>query len=139
MPAYDFRCEDCKWKGILTFKTYAAYDADEKQCPRCKSKNLTRVIKRVALAKSEATRFDTSLGDDDSMLDDLADSDPATIGRYMRRMSHEAGEDLGDEFNEVVDRLERGEDPEAIEQSMAVSDDLGSGDDAFDGGLAADD
>jgi hypothetical protein len=31
------------------------------------------------------------------------------------------GEDLGPEFNEVVDRLEAGEDPESIESSLASS------------------
>jgi len=33
------------------------------------------------------------------------------------------GEDMGEEFNEVVDRLEKGESPESIEGSMP---DLGS-------------
>jgi len=56
--------------------------------------------------------------DDESAMEDLADADPATLGRYMRRMSDEVGEDLGEEFNEVVDRLERGEDPETIEAAM---------------------
>jgi len=36
----------------------------------------------------------------------------------MRRMSEEVGENMGDEFNEVVHRLERGEDPESIEAAM---------------------
>jgi hypothetical protein len=33
-------------------------------------------------------------------------------------MSQEMGEDMGDEFNEVVGRLESGESPETIEESM---------------------
>ena len=33
-------------------------------------------------------------------------------------MGNEMGEDLGSDFNEVVDRLEAGEDPESIEKSM---------------------
>jgi hypothetical protein len=46
----------------------------------------------------------------------------------MRQMSSEVGEDLGPEFDEVVGRLEAGEDPESIEQSMP--DMLGGGGDA---------
>ena len=48
-------------------------------------------------------------------------------------MSQEMGEDLGDEFKEVVDRLEAGEDPESIEQSMPElgGDGGGAGDDWF--------
>jgi hypothetical protein len=101
---------------VLTYKTYAEYDQAVPTCPRCKGTNLTRLISGVAIAKSEESRF-ASL-DDDTALDDLADADPATLGRYMRRMSQEMGEDLGDEFNEVVGRLERGENPEDIEASM---------------------
>ena len=43
----------------------------------------------------------------------------------MRKMSREMGEDLGEEFHEVVDRLEKGQAPEDIEQAMP---DLAEGD-----------
>ena len=33
-------------------------------------------------------------------------------------MTAEMGEDLGEDFGEVVDRLEAGESPEAIEESL---------------------
>ncbi len=124
MPSYDYRCNNCKRRVVLTYKTYAEYDKATPTCPRCHGTNLTRLISRVAIAKSEESRFSSM--DDDSALDDLADADPATLGRYMRRMSSELGEDLGEEFNEVVDRLESGEDPESIESSMP---DLGGADD----------
>ena len=41
----------------------------------------------------------------------------------MRRMSRELGEDMGPEFDEVVDRLEKGQSPEEIEKDLP---DLGS-------------
>jgi hypothetical protein len=41
-------------------------------------------------------------------------------------MGSELGEDMPAEFDEVVDRLESGEDPEQIEKDMP---DLGDGDD----------
>ncbi len=43
----------------------------------------------------------------------------------MRKMGQELGEELPPEFDEVVDRLEAGENPEEIEESMP---DLGGGD-----------
>lgn len=55
---------------------------------------------------------------DDSMLSGLDEEDPRSLGRFMRKMSREMGEDMGDEFNEVVDRLEKGESPEDIEAAM---------------------
>ena len=55
---------------------------------------------------------------DPSSLAGLDENDPKSMARWMRKMSSEMGEDLGPEFDEVVNRLEAGEDPESIEQSM---------------------
>jgi hypothetical protein len=52
------------------------------------------------------------------------DKDPQALGRMMRNMSQDVGEDMPPEFDEVVDRLEKGQSPEDIEKSMP---DLGSG------------
>ena len=126
MPSYDYRCNACHRRVTLTYKTYAEYDQAKPVCSHCGSTNLTRTIGRIAIARSESSRF-TDMDSDDSALDDLADADPATLGRYMRRMSDETGEDLGEEFNEVVERLEHGEDPESIEASMDMTDEDGIG------------
>jgi Flp pilus assembly protein TadB len=48
------------------------------------------------------------------------------MARMLRKMSDEMGEEMPPEFDEVVDRLEAGEDPESIEKSMP---ELGGGDD----------
>lgn len=76
----------------------------------------------MALARSEDSRLD-SLMDDPAI--EALENDPRAMGQFMRRMNREMGEDLGDEFHEVVNRLERGESPESIERSMP---DLGEGD-----------
>lgn len=65
----------------------------------------------------------------ESMADEFGDlegleEDPKAMGRMMRKMGKEmGGEDLPPEFNEVVDRLEKGQSPEEIENSIP---DLGS-------------
>ena len=40
------------------------------------------------------------------------------MGRMMRHMSDELGEEMGQEFEEVVGRLESGESPASIEAAM---------------------
>ena len=45
----------------------------------------------------------------DDALAGLDEDDPRSIGKFMRKMGNELGEDMGDEFNEVVGRLEKGE------------------------------
>ncbi len=122
MPVYEYRCQDCHRLVRLTF-TFSEYGKVEPVCTFCNSHNLTRRIGRVVLAKSEDTRMDTLM--DDSALAGLDEDDPRSLGKFMRKMSNEMGEDMGDEFNEVVDRLEKGESPESIEHSMP---DLGAND-----------
>ena len=80
-------------------------------------------MSRVAVLRSEDSRMDDLA--DPSAFGDLDEDDPRSIGRWMRRMSAETGEELGSEFEEVVGRLEAGENPESIEQSMP---DLGGSD-----------
>lgn len=96
--------------------SYADYGRTTPTCPHCHSAALKRRIGRIALAKSEDARMDAMM--DDSALASLDENDPKAIGQFMRKMSREMGEDLGDEFSEVVDRLESGESPDSIEQSM---------------------
>jgi len=79
--------------------------------------------------RSEESRLDDLA--DPSSLGGLDENDPKSLARFMRKMAGETGEDLGPEFEEVVGRLEAGEDPESIEQSMP---DL-----AGEGGMGGDD
>lgn len=126
MPFYEYECLACG-KPARLFMTFAEFDQTEPVCPQCNSTELRRRISRVSVAKSEDSRMDSLM--DDSALAGLDEEDPKALGRFMRKMSSEMGEDMGEEFGEVVDRLEKGESPESIEESMP---DLGSGmDDAF--------
>ena len=73
-------------------------------------------MSRVRVVRSEESRLD-DLADPDN-LGDLDENDPRSIARWMRKMGDEVGEDMGSEFEEVVDRLESGESPEDIEGAM---------------------
>lgn len=116
MPIYDFRCNSCQRKAILSYKTYAAYDEATHTCPHCQATDLTRLISRVAIARSEDSRMEALA--DPSNFGDLDSDDPRAMGHMMRKMGEEMGEELGSEFGEVVERLESGENPDSIEASM---------------------
>lgn len=121
MPVYEYRCNSCKRKVTLSYKTYAEYDAATPTCSYCGSTDLTRLISRVAFKRSSVvSRMMASADDDSASFDDFDfdENDPRQMGRLLREMSDEMGEDMGPEFDEVVTRLERGEDPEAIESSL---------------------
>ena len=131
MPIYEYRCQDCKRRVSIFWRTFSDAESGAPVCPRCGGTDLTRLVSRVRVLRSEESRADdmSDFGD----LPDFDESDPKSMGRWMRKMSAETGEDLGPEFDEVVGRLESGESPEDIEKSMP---DLGGeGGDDFGGGL----
>ena len=127
MPIYEYRCHDCRRRVNLFYRSYSAIE-EEPTCPRCGGKRLTRLISRVAVVRSEESRLDDMA--DPSMLDGLDEEDPKSLARWMRKMSAEMGEEMPQEFDEVVDRLESGQSPEEIEEALPdLGDDLGGMDD----------
>ena len=123
MPTYQYRCLACK-KRFEIFLTYDEYDSSAVHCPHCESAQVQRRIGRIRFARSEESRLEDLA--DPSALDGLED-DPQALGRMMRQMSKEMGEDLGPEFDEVVDRLESGQSPEEIEEAIPDLGDDGGG------------
>lgn len=124
MPLYDYICLDCHQRFDV-FMTYAEYGTRPVTCPHCKSENARRHVPRVRMAKSEESRMDSLTSDfsDPSALAGL-ENDPKALGRMMRKMGSELGEEMPPEFGEVVDRLEKGQSPEDIEKELP---DLGGG------------
>ena len=126
MPLYEYRCNSCH-RRVTLLRSFS--DTSTPRCSRCDSEDLTRLISRVAVLRSEESRLDALA--DPSGLAGLDESDPRSIARWMRKMSSEMGEDMGPEFDEMVDRLEAGESPEEIERSVEGLGDEGSDDYAF--------
>jgi len=116
MPFYDYRCNTCQTEQTLFYKSYADYDQATPHCESCGSNQMKRRIGRIAIAKGEAARINTLA--DKALAAGTDENDPRTIGRFMRQMSQDMGEDLGAEFNEVSDRLEKGQSPEQIEKEL---------------------
>lgn len=116
MPIYEYGCYDCCKKVSIFFRSFASIETDEVVCPRCQGTNLKRLISKVAFVRSEESRME-ALADPDGLAG-LDENDPKSMARWLRKMGNEMGEDLGDEFDEVVGRLESGEDPDSIEKSM---------------------
>jgi len=66
--------------------------------------------------RSEESRLENLA--DPNQWGDIDENDPKSMARMMKKLGREMGEDLGPEFDEMVGRLEAGEDPEEIEKSM---------------------
>src|SRR3989304_2090918 len=121
MPVYSFVCEECgvRFARHLSYQDYGATR------PKCGSAQVRRRIGRVRMLRGE--------GRDLANLDDPGEmaEDPRALARTMRAMSSEMGEALGPEFDEVVDRLDKGQNPDDMERELP---DLGMGVDDSDTG-----
>lgn len=121
MPAYEYQCMACT-RHVTIYQSYKDYGRQLVRCPKCGSRKLERRIGRVRVARSEESRIE-SLSDAGAW-GDVDENDPRSLARMMRKMGKETGEEMPPEMDEVVDRLEAGENPEEIEKSMP---DLGMG------------
>lgn len=131
MPIYEYVCRDCRKRVNLFFRTFTAATTEPAICPTCNGANLHRLVSRVAVMKSEDSRMEDLA--DPALMAGLENEDPRALAGFMRRMSDETGEPMDAEMNEVLDRLEAGESPEAIEQSMPdLADSAGAGGDLLD-------
>ena len=125
MPTYQYVCNQCS-KRFEVYLSYAEYDQAEVICPKCHSDDVRRRIGRIRIARTEESRLENLM--DTENLDGI-EEDPKTLGHLMRKMGNELGEEMGPEFDEVVSRLERGQDPEEIERDLPdLGADMDSGD-----------
>jgi putative FmdB family regulatory protein len=129
MPIYEYYCGVCRKRVSVFFRTMSSASDANAVCPQCSGQQLRRLVSRVAVLKSEESRMDALA--DPSLMAGLENEDPRALAHMMRKMSDEMGEPLDGEMSEVLGRLESGESPDAIEQSMpelAASADSGGGD-----------
>jgi putative FmdB family regulatory protein len=104
MPIYEFACNSCKNRVSVFVRSMNSPVTGK--CDRCGSENLSRLISRVAIIKSGGD-FDSL--DDDRMLAGFDENDPKAMAAWARKMQREMGEDAGPEFDEMIEKLERGE------------------------------
>ena len=127
MPIYEYRCNDFGRRVTLFWRSFSELGRTPPRCSFCGGEDLTRLVSRVAVVRSEESRLDDLA--DPSSLASLDENDPKSMARWMRKMSQEMGEDLGPEFDEVIDRMEAGQSPEEVEEAMPdLGGELGAGD-----------
>ncbi|MDX2159976.1 MAG: zinc ribbon domain-containing protein [bacterium] len=118
MPAYEYRCNTCGTPTTYFYKTIADYEAGlaTQRCPACGSTELTRTIRRVAIAKPGKNYAAMSSNE---MLSVFENGDPREVGR----MIHEVGGDqaLNDPaMADAASRLMKGDNPEKVERDLSA-------------------
>jgi putative FmdB family regulatory protein len=100
MPIYEYRCADCgTTTTVVTLSINAAVDP---VCRRCGGRNMTKLVSRVSIRRSEESRLDSLA--DPSSLGGLDENDPKSVARWMKKMGQDMGEESGEDFDAEVDK-----------------------------------
>ncbi len=99
MPIYEYYCDRCK--KTSSFLLLRISEELEPYCKACNSKDVRRILSRVAVLKSEESRMESLL--DPSKLSDLDENDPRSVERVMRRMGRELGDEMGEGFEQEME------------------------------------
>ncbi|MCP4112756.1 MAG: zinc ribbon domain-containing protein [Desulfobacteraceae bacterium] len=125
MPIYEFYCEDCN--TIFNFFSKTVNTAKAPQCPKCKTKTLTRQVSLFAFTGK--AKEDSDIPFDERKMeqamqmltreaDKMNEDDPKQAADLMRKLSDMTGLKLGQGIDEALRRMEKGDDPDRIEAEM---------------------
>jgi len=113
MPIYEYACERCKKVFSFLVRKVSAHKTP--RCPRCRRLRMSRVISPFRIGRTEEGRLEKLA--DPSSLAGLDERDPRSLGRWMKKIGSELGEEMPEEMDEMSERLEAGESPEEIERA----------------------
>ncbi len=102
MPLYEYRCRDCG--KVSTILVGITMEKPAICCARCGGTDLERLISRVHHLLGEEARMEKML--DPSMLAGVDENDPKSIARWARKMGRGLGDDMGEDFDGLVDEME---------------------------------
>jgi putative FmdB family regulatory protein len=128
MPIYEFFCEDCN--TIFNFFSRSVNTSKKPLCPKCKRKKLKRQMSVFSVTGNAGEEP----GMDDLPIDEgrmekamqmlaaeagnINEDDPRQAANLMRKLTEMTGMELGSGMEEALARMERGDDPDAIEAEM---------------------
>ena len=107
MPVYEFVCNACSAPASVFVRSISS--PVNAKCERCGSTDMRRLISEFAVLRSGGDGLD--MMDEDAMMRGFDENDPKAMASWARRMKDEMGEDMGPEFDTMVEQMERGEMP----------------------------
>jgi putative FmdB family regulatory protein len=109
MPIYEYRCQSCRRRVDIFVQGFSP--PENPSCTKCGSKELSRIYSAFAVRKSKQDRsvYDDILSDG-KLTRGLMHNDPRALAEWTRRMSRAADEDVTPESQEIMDKLDKGED-----------------------------
>lgn len=117
MPIYEYRCNNCRRRVEVFAQGFSSLP--KPRCTRCGSEDLTRMLSRFAVrrSKSDKSVYDDILSDS-KLTQGLMRNDPRALAEWSRKMSRAADEDITPETEELMDRMEAGEDVSEVMEAI---------------------
>ncbi|MCX7634832.1 MAG: zinc ribbon domain-containing protein [Syntrophales bacterium] len=130
MPIYEFYCHKCN--TVYNFFSKTVNTEKIPHCPRCKRVRLKRqmsIFAKVSSGREEGGEGPDLPDFDEARLeramnllageaDRINEDDPKQAADLIRKLTKEAGMTIGPAMEEAIRRMERGEDPERIDEEM---------------------
>jgi putative FmdB family regulatory protein len=125
MPIYEYRCKSCRRKVSEYVKGFSG--TPEVACSFCGSKDLVRLFSTFAMVRGDADIYDDILSDPE-LVNRMMANDPKAMVEWSRKMGGTEGEKTP-EYQEMIERMERGESMESVASAMQGNE-LGGADSA---------
>ncbi len=134
MPIYEYYCEHCHL--ILNFFSRTLTPSRQPACPHCGRKRLDRQVSLFAAGRKggeggddeamdalpvDERKMERALEALSSEAEGLNEEDPRAAAQLMRKFSKMAGMEFNEGIEQALQRMEAGEDPEAVEAEMGDS------------------
>ena len=112
MPTYEYHCKGCRTDFEIMFGSFSAAAKATPVCTLCGSKKLKRLLSGAPAVRRGSLPAESASPATPGPRSDT----PQELAQVMKRAGH--GRDMGEEFKEVAARLDKGENPHAIEKSL---------------------
>ena len=119
MPIYEYGCQECRRRTSVLVRGAAD---PEPICQHCGGRMLSRLISSFAFHKSMQSKLDEA-GPPQAFGDESYYRNPVNVGRWARHRAEQAGIDLGEGFDAMVERAQAGEDPQSLIGSLVPTGD----------------
>ncbi len=114
MPVYEYLCKKCRRKVSVLVRGFSG--TPDVTCTHCGGKDLTRIFSTFATLRTDQDIYGDIL-DDSALVNRMMHNDPTAMVEWSRRMGGTEGE-KAPEYQEMVERLERGESYESVVPEM---------------------
>ena len=117
MPIYEYRCNTCKRKSDIYVQGFSGIK--NPSCSHCGSTDMNRIFSRFSCrrSKNDKSVYDDILSDG-KLTRGLMQNNPQALAEWSRRMSRAADEDITPESQDIMDRLDKGEDISGTVEEM---------------------